>query len=57
VPGQDQFVFLEANKNKREVTKIKKPNKGGSALKFYETISENDELTLGRELEAVNNSV
>jgi len=50
VSGQDQFVFLEAKKNKLEVTKVKKPSKEREALRFYEAISDNDELDLGREL-------
>ena len=50
VSGQDQFVFLEAKKNKLNVTEILKPNKESNALEFYEAITENDELSMGREL-------
>ena len=50
ISGQDQFVFLEAKKNKLEITKVKKPSKKREMLKFYEAISDNDELDLGREL-------
>jgi len=48
--GQEQFVFLEAKKNKLEVTKIKKPSNEKDVFKFYEVMPDSDELGLGREL-------